>query len=401
VGLLPPLLSIVVFLLITRDRDGLRRLRVGRGLLVWAGVVLLWLAPAVAIEGRAYFDYLIFGQTVNRYVAPIGHYRPFYYYLTVIPSDFFPFVSLLPMALVALLGRGSPLDRESRCRLWLPLCWAAVTVLFFSVSAGKRSVYIVAIYAPLALLLAAGCEVLRRQPRFARGWWLASAAPVALLGVLFPVAVPIAAREEPEIVAVLGADILRLAWIVVAPMSLGFVLALLPAWQRRARGILLCWALGTAAGATLAVALILPRLDATKSAKPLAEQLLSLARPGEPYGLYPLLEAAFLFYTRQPAVQLCTPEQILRFAEGEGRRWLLIERRELSEIADRLPMVEVARDADWQDGFVLLTTPPWPRPPGEPVSGDTREATRRANAELHATTVENPCTGGLSLEQQK
>ena len=45
-GFLPPLLAIVAFLLITREREQLRRMRIGLGFLIWAGVVLAWLVPA-------------------------------------------------------------------------------------------------------------------------------------------------------------------------------------------------------------------------------------------------------------------------------------------------------------------------------------------------------------------
>jgi 4-amino-4-deoxy-L-arabinose transferase-like glycosyltransferase len=70
VGLLPPLLSILAFLAVTRDRQGLRDLRVGRGLLIWAGVVALWLVPAIVRGGDPYMDDILLKQNVTRYVIP-------------------------------------------------------------------------------------------------------------------------------------------------------------------------------------------------------------------------------------------------------------------------------------------------------------------------------------------
>src|SRR6185295_7164172 len=46
VGLLPPLLSILAFLGITRNGGEIKRMRIGLGLLLWAAVVLAWLVPA-------------------------------------------------------------------------------------------------------------------------------------------------------------------------------------------------------------------------------------------------------------------------------------------------------------------------------------------------------------------
>jgi 4-amino-4-deoxy-L-arabinose transferase-like glycosyltransferase len=51
VGLLPPLLSMVAFLLLTRNTEELKRMRIGWGLLLWAAVVLAWLLPAGLAAG--------------------------------------------------------------------------------------------------------------------------------------------------------------------------------------------------------------------------------------------------------------------------------------------------------------------------------------------------------------
>jgi hypothetical protein len=51
--------------------------------------------------------------------------------------------------------------------------------------------------------------------------------------------------------------------------------------------------------------------------------------------------------------------------------WLLIGRDELAALSPPLHLVEVARDDDWEQGHVLLTTPPWPR--------DTRHSSPSGN----------------------
>ena len=55
VGLLPPLLSILAYRALAYGPSGLRGLRLGRGLLLWAAVVLAWLVPAALAAGPAYF----------------------------------------------------------------------------------------------------------------------------------------------------------------------------------------------------------------------------------------------------------------------------------------------------------------------------------------------------------
>ncbi|HEY9422467.1 MAG TPA: glycosyltransferase family 39 protein, partial [Thermoanaerobaculia bacterium] len=144
VGLLPPLLSMLAFLGLTRNGREIRRMNIGLGLLLWAAVVLAWLVPAGLDGGREYLEQIVFKQNVTRYADPWHHFQPWYYYLTLIPGEFFPWSFLLPTALV--VGWKRMTEKAARAGFLFCLCWAAVTVLFFSVSPAKRSVYILTMY---------------------------------------------------------------------------------------------------------------------------------------------------------------------------------------------------------------------------------------------------------------
>lgn len=114
-ALLPPLLGILAFLVSQRDWQGVRRLQLGLGLLLWLAVVLAWLVPAGLSGGREYLDQIVFRQNVTRYAEPWHHHQPPWYYLVTIPGDFFPWSFLLPGALAAgwrRLREGAP-ERES------------------------------------------------------------------------------------------------------------------------------------------------------------------------------------------------------------------------------------------------------------------------------------------------
>ena len=116
-------------------------------------------------------------------------------------------------------------------------------------------------------------------------------------------------------------------------------------------------AAGTAAMALLAVFQVIPRFDAVKSARPLSRVLVDRAEPDEPYAIYPRLDPPFLFYTERFSVPVEGEEELRAFAERPGRKWLLIERDDLADLEEPLPLVEVARDLDRRDGYVLLTDP--------------------------------------------
>jgi 4-amino-4-deoxy-L-arabinose transferase-like glycosyltransferase len=120
--------------------------------IAWAAVVAAWLLPVWLLARhdpgvRDYLHELVFVQTFGRYVDPWHHYRPAWYYLQVMGTLWLPAVLLLPWMvprwIAALRGRDA--------RVLLPLGFAAVYLLFFTVSRGKRDLYILSALPMLVL----------------------------------------------------------------------------------------------------------------------------------------------------------------------------------------------------------------------------------------------------------
>ena len=366
VGLIVPLLAVVTYLAFERDRAGIADLRMGTGLLLWAGIVLAWFGPAVWIAGRSYFDALILDQTVSRYAEATYHPRPWHYYFRTLPGTFAPWTLLAPVAIYAAVVRfwrraGS---REAQAVRFLVI-WVASTFVFFSLSGGKRTVYLLALAAPLALLVACGVRTIRESwPRY-RTAFLVSAATVPLLFGVIIAAAPVAARDLPDGSLPEGA-IASLITVAAIPALAGLV-GLVLAARRRPDLLIACLAIGLGLAMSVTAVRLLPLGDAFKSARGLSGDLALWAKPDEPYAIYPVPDAAFLFYTRRFAVDLHGgtlahdqgDEQALRryVARTDRPVWLLIERDNLEALEPPLDLVEVARDHDPLQGHVLLTTP--------------------------------------------
>ena len=360
VGLLPPLLAIVAFAVLTRERSRLREMHIPSGLAIWAGVVLLWLVPAAITGGASYLETLVIKQNVTRYADPWHHIQPFYYYLTTVPADFLPWFFFLPGALW--LGWRRAAANERRGYLFA-LCWATVTVLFFSLSPAKRTVYVLQMFPALAMIVAwSFSEIAASWSRLRRF----ATVPAALITTLFaaiPVAWVVLQRQRPDRAArlreqfePLGAGLMTELAFLVGTL---FVCAL-AAWLLGRRGDpgRMVGALATGMGAVsiAAVLLVLPRFDRVKSARPLAQKLVELAGPAEPYAIYPRLDPRFVFHTRRYAETPSSEAELQAFAQREGRVWLLITRPALAKLATPLALGEVARDAEREDGYVLLAT---------------------------------------------
>jgi 4-amino-4-deoxy-L-arabinose transferase-like glycosyltransferase len=355
VGLLPPLLSMLAFLGFTRNRREIGRMSLGLGLLLWAAVVLAWLVPAGLDGGRAYLEQIVFKQNVTRYADPWHHFQPWYYYLTLIPGEFFPWSFLLPTALV--VGWKRIAEKPARDGFLFCLCWAAVTVLFFSVSPAKRSVYILTMYPAMALMVGAALDrVAAEWPRWRR--WLAIPFGLAAgLILLIVVALPVAGSRRPE-TAILGGD--RFVWELTAafaPMLLGALFA----WWVSRRGAVSRAVASLAGGIAVTIVAVslflLHDFDVFKSARPLSQTLVSRMAPRDVYGIYPRLDATFLFYTRRFAVDLKSEEELRAFLARPGRVWLLAQRDDFAKLKQRPPLKEVARDADPEEGYILFTRP--------------------------------------------
>lgn len=372
VGLLPPLLSILAFAVLTGERSRLRELRIGSGLAIWAGVVLLWLVPGGLTGGAAYIETLVIKQNVTRFADPWHHFQPFYYYLTTVPADFLPWFFFLPGALWLGWRRATANERQGYL---FACCWMVVTVLFFSISPAKRTVYVLQMFPAMAMIVAwAFSEIANSWSRLRR-FALVPAGLLVLLYAALPVAWFVLARERPERTARLLAQIEPLGpgLVPVLAVLVGLLFAsALAAWLlgRHGRPGRLVGALATGMGTAgvLAVLLVLPRFDRVKSARPLSQKLVELSGAGEPYAIYPRIDPRFVFHTRRFAETPASEAELQAFVNRQGRVWLLITRPALAQLTTPLPLVEVARDAAREDGFVLLTTGSRaPADPGAPV----------------------------------
>lgn len=151
-------LPVVGFLTWRRDRSG------GRALLrpgpVFFFVVLGcgWYLWAAVEAGADFWRTQLLEENVSRFTGGIDTTSPFYY-LEPLLSMFAPWSLLLPFALWQAVKE----RKQNQGPFFLALWWTAV-VLFFQLSAYKRSRYLLPAYPAAALLV---------------GWWLATQLPAA------------------------------------------------------------------------------------------------------------------------------------------------------------------------------------------------------------------------------
>jgi len=175
VGFLPLLIFIPYIALRFANAGGLSPLGNSNGLRWTAGLFFflsaigMWLLPLLwtvnqggSPEQQAYLNDILFRQTAERYANPWGHHEPFWYFAEIILFFWMPF----SLALFWLWKpwRQALTDRDAKTLL--PLAWAILVVVFFSISSGKRDMYILPALPAFALAAGPFMQSISERIRF-------------------------------------------------------------------------------------------------------------------------------------------------------------------------------------------------------------------------------------------
>jgi hypothetical protein len=257
----------------------------------WAlsiGPIVVWILAAIALAPPGFAETAVGENLIGRFFAGTSHARPFYYFAIQVPLDFLPWSLLLPFA-IPILWRCSRMssgkmddapDIASAARFLL--VWLIVPLVFFSLSAGKRGLYLLPIFPALALtgvLAGSGSRV-----------------AASLSSILSPITV----RR------------FALAILIVAGIELvGFTLAL-------------------------------PRLESEKSPRPIAEAAASFAKEGEPIGVYAMtpLEGGIAYYGVASLVSLRDESQLHAFL-SQGGEYVILRSRHLDSLGPSIGLREI------------------------------------------------------------
>ncbi len=321
-GFLVPLLVMATTLRLEGRLRGFPALLPPWALLLSLGPGLLWLAAAVSLAPPGFFEEAVGTNVLGRFFAGTSHARPFYYFLYQLPADFLPWTLLLPAVYVVgrrVFAGEDAASPDTRAAWRFLLAWAGATFVFFSLSGGKRGLYLLPAFPALALLCADAwlrlLERARGTPR-ALAWALGGVAGV--LGVAGAVAV-----AAPLLPQTSQADVHPIGLVAAGLVVIGSVAAGLVAWRRmESAASRVVVPVATAFTVELAIfLLVLPALDPEKSPRPVAQAAAELAGREGSVGLLGnrAMVGGLVYYGGRPIEQLATPEDVGRFLDAGGR----------------------------------------------------------------------------------
>ena len=305
--------------------------------------VALWVAPMLWTVARsadpalhAYADDILLRQTAKRYADPWHHHQPAWYFIEVMLTQWVPAWLAVPF-----LWRGwRDALRAKDARLLVLLGGVAAILLFFSLSAGKREVYILPALPLFCLALGPWLPAaLERAGARRLGFALA-----ALLSAVLVVAGAMVAFGHPafeqrlDAARGLAGSADPLGWALLAIGVWGVAMLLFFGLRRGVAALL-----GTFAGLWLIVGLaVQPLLNDASSARGLMRRATASMRPGDELGFVAWKEQNLLMadrpvrtfgFRRDAALQL---HDALGWQRGApATRWLMLESAALAPCIDR------------------------------------------------------------------
>jgi 4-amino-4-deoxy-L-arabinose transferase-like glycosyltransferase len=294
-----PLLAALVFYWKTRaDRRALHLLWGTVATLVLVG---MWLVPArmavaepEAMGANGAVAENLFRQTIGRVFLGVSKAQPPWYYLTTLPVDWMPWTLFAPWILPWVWRN----RREDDRMRWL-LVWIVPAFILFSIFIGKRALYLLPIFPPMAIIFARGLLGFIESDRVNAQRVIGCAWALCLLVLS---AAPWVAQKAFGIDWTVGSGVFTVTCVGGALVMLSGVVR---APCRHLHGRMA----GSAIAAFLvATFVVLPVVDTFKSAKVICAPVRTLAEAGTEMDVYSLAftREEYVFYAKHPHTPVLT-----------------------------------------------------------------------------------------------
>lgn len=294
--------------------------------LVYLGPFLLSIVVADSTEGLE----MVYRENIRRFFDPVNHRGPIYLYGYVIFLLLAPWSALLPAALVEAHGAA---DKEGRGRAFaLAYFWG--TFVFFTLSASRRSYYLLPILPAAAFLIA---RLLTRRGPVGRlsyvllrtGFFLIALIVLASALALVPAA---ALLPDPwdRLPALPAPAAFVVLWLLCAA-SVGCALS-----KPELRRIAWCFSIIASSFMIYLYLFALPAVEAYRTQKPFADAVkAAIGADMDRLALYRTRAIVFYLDSPVPLAEYHTPEDLVNGVD-EGRvRWIILRRRDWESLEDK------------------------------------------------------------------
>jgi 4-amino-4-deoxy-L-arabinose transferase-like glycosyltransferase len=283
-----------------------------------------WLLAAKAAGAPAsYFKEILFTQNLGRYTGEMdAHVQPFYYYIKYLFVQFMPWAFFVPASIAVLKKNEQNLDR-----LKMIAGWIFFVVVFFSLSKGKRDLYIISVYPAASMMAAAAWPAVTQ---LSAKWIKWSTYP--LIGTMAVLSIVLILTPIYPKLPVSGIVFLPLGLILAA----GSVFLVL---NFRKYGLARGWFTGLVATfilAELTVSMIIfPAINPLKTPQALAKEAQFVLAPDQRILLYDMNGEIMALYSHRKGKQIRTPDELEKEMRATGKGIVVFMKKDWESIKDR------------------------------------------------------------------
>ena len=334
---------------VERRWDMIRKFCFHPGVVLTLALATGWYVIAITRGGEGFFDRQILQENLSRFVGGSGHSHPLYHYIPYLFSLSMPWGLFLPLLLWdAFKTRLRPGDDKLFLKLWFLAMFA-----FFSISAGKRAVYLLPLYPALSLLLAAwfyesGSEGKGRLIIY-RGIALFAVLTggillVITLGALWshdqgwffaPIEDLLRPKDQDNLVAVRNQlDDFGWMFTVVVLIAAGLWLSLARSlWLARLRSVAHQLVIISFVHGTVGWSVVMPIIAQTKSYRDFMAQVNEQVELNDKLYLYGSFNHdSVIFYRGEVIEEFDRPVELVATKAGRGAGYLIMTAQSLKEI---------------------------------------------------------------------
>jgi 4-amino-4-deoxy-L-arabinose transferase-like glycosyltransferase len=305
----PALSAVIIFLFVAVKRDwrAIPRTLWIPGIALYLAAMLPWYI-AVQLRNPGFFRFFILEHNLARFSQDVyHHHQPFWFYLPVFLLAMMPWTLALIVAvaerarLIWSEGKQAFSSPEDSWQLFL-LIWMFVPILFFSASQSKLPGYILPAVPAGALLVAEYLAARRGEEKRLSSLFAAAHGVVCGLLIFTVLSAALSAASIAINHRLLWGTGTWVAAAIAAVFALGISAALVYRSGLRLLRPATMFAVVVSVGAVIRLAA--PVIDATQSARPIAESIQAFSHEPVPIALYHInrvQEYGLEFYLNRPA----------------------------------------------------------------------------------------------------
>ncbi|HHT9124803.1 MAG TPA: phospholipid carrier-dependent glycosyltransferase [Candidatus Brocadiia bacterium] len=333
-GFIPTFITILLYLAVQKKLRLLRKMELGKGFAIFCLIVFGWVIAASIKGGHGYMNEILFRQNIGRFSEPWDHSQPFYYFFINFPLSFLPWTFFIPGAFIYAL-----FEKEKRREMLFPILWFAAFFGFFTISSGKRNIYILPLYPAASIMVAWFLDSfvgagLKPAPTGRVFRWIGYLPGYILYGILLilSIALPLYAPRYFHGRGVLLAQRIgesanffggQYALTCVSAAG-GAILAIVLLYLKKPLHALMTTFLFTLLTFSLAKELVIPVINDEKSSKSLCQKASNIMRTNDVWAIYGFFKPTYLYYTDRNRIEVIQDVSALNSLLASTNRVLLV-----------------------------------------------------------------------------